>query len=100
MAAETADYLQGILDLEDYQVFLVDSTLQHNYTEMFAELEAVRRKGASKSDLYQLVSDKWSEASDTTFFKIFSEEQWAKYMRTPYGKQKKARDKRLAKKNR
>lgn len=98
MAAEVADYLQGMLSLDDRQVFLVDSTLQFNYAHMMEELEAVRRKGASGTELYELVSDKWSEANDTTFVKFFSDEQWKKYMRTPYGKQKKARDKRLAKK--
>lgn len=98
MAAEAADYLQGMLSLDDRQVFLVDSTLQFNYSNMVAELEAVRRRGASNTDLYEVVSDKWSEANDTTFAKIFSDEQWKKYMRTPYGKQKRARDKRLAKK--
>ena len=98
MAAEVADYLQGMLSLDDRQVFLVDSTLQFNYAHMMEELEAVRRKGASGTELYELVSDKWSEANDTTFVKFFSDEQWKKYMRTPYGKQKKARDKRQAKK--
>ena len=98
MAAEAADYLQGMLSLDDRQVFQVDSTLQFNYSHMMAELEAVRRRGASNTDLYEVVSDKWSEANDTTFAKIFSDEQWKKYMRTPYGKQKRARDKRLAKK--
>ncbi|MBO4571116.1 MAG: hypothetical protein J5699_04250 [Bacteroidales bacterium] len=100
MAAESADYLQRMLDLEDYQVFLVDSTLQYNYDGMLKGIEAVRRQKATNSDLYQRVTDKWSEANDTTFFKIFSPEQWKKYMRTSFGKEKKAREKRQAKRAR
>ena len=98
MAAESADYLQNMLDLEDYQVFLVDSTLQYNYDGMLKGLEAVRRQKATNSDLYQRVTDKWSEANDTTFFKIFTPEQWKKYLRTSFGREKKAREKRQAKK--
>lgn len=98
MAAESADYLQRMLDLEDYQVFLVDSTLQYNYDMVMKEYEAIKRKGASGGDLYRMASDRWNEATDTTFFKIFTPEQWKKYMRTSFGKEKKARDKRLAKK--
>ena len=98
MAAESADYLQQFLDLEDYQVFLVDSTLQYNFDCLMKEYEAIRRKGASNSDLYQMATDRWYEANDTTFFKIFTEDQWKKYLRTSLGKMKKARDKRLAKK--
>ena len=98
MAAESADYLQKMLDLEDYQVFLVDSTLQYNYDMVMKEYEAIKRKGASGGDLYRMASDRWNEATDTTFFKIFTPEQWKKYLRTSFGKEKKARDKRLAKK--
>ena len=85
MAAESADYLQKFLNLEDYQVFLVDS-------------DAIRRRGALNSDLYQMATDRWYEANDTTFIKIFTSEQWKKYLRTDFGKMKKARDKRIAKK--
>lgn len=100
MAAEGADYLQRILDLEDYQVFLVDSTLQYNFDGMMKEIEAVRRKGGSNSGLYQRITDRWYEANDTTFVKFLTPGQWEKYMRTSFGKEKKARDKRLGKQSR
>lgn len=98
MAAESADYLQQFLDLEDYQVFLVDSTLQYNFDGLMKEYDAIKRRGAYNSDLYQMATDRWYEANDTTFIKIFTEDQWKKYLRTSLGKMKKARDKRLAKK--
>ncbi len=98
MAAESADYLQKFLNLEDYQVFLVDSTLQFNYDGLMKEGDAIRRRGALNSDLYQMATDRWYEANDTTFIKIFTPEQWKKYLRTDFGKMKKARDKRIAKK--
>ena len=88
MAAESADY----------QVFLVDSTLQFNYDGLMKEVDAIRRRGALNSDLYQMATDRWYEANDTTFIKIFTSEQWKKYLRTDFGKMKKARDKRIAKK--
>ena len=41
--AETeADRLQKLLDLEDWQVFYVDSTLKHDYPAMIAEYEKLR----------------------------------------------------------
>ena len=35
-------------------------------------------------------------ATDEAFEKLFTEEQWTKYMKSVYGKEKKRRDKRMA----
>ena len=99
MAAEAADYLNKILDLEDWQLYQVDSTFLHNYEGMTGEVEVLRKKGANNSDLYVQISDKWMDKCDSTFLKIFSEDQWKRYLKlTTYGKAKRERDKRNAKK--
>lgn len=96
MAAEAADYLAKMIDLEDWQIFQVDSTFQYNFAHMTEEFNAVRKSGASNADLYQKVTDRWYAACDTTFMKIFNEDQWKKYLRTDYGKALRAREKRQA----
>lgn len=97
MAAESADYLAKMLDLEDWQIYQVDSTYQYNYTRLTEEYNAVRRSGASNSDLYRKVTDRWYAACDSSFQRIFTEEQWKKYLRTDAGKAMRAREKRQAK---
>lgn len=82
--------------LDDVQVFFADSILQHNYPAMMEELNQVKKTGASNSDTFQAVSDKWMAATDEAFEKLFTEAQWAKYMKSVYGKEKKRRDKRMA----
>lgn len=99
MAAEAADYLNKMLNLEDWQVYRIDSTFLYNFAGMTKELDVIRKKGATNSDLYQQVSDKWMDACDTTFHKVLTDEQWTRYLKvTTYGKAKRERDKRNAKK--
>lgn len=97
MAAEAADNLARMLKLEDWQIYQVDSTYQYNFAHLTEEYNNVHRSGASNSDLYRKVTDRWYEACDTTFHKIFNEEQWQKYLRTEYGKALREREKRQAK---
>jgi len=99
MASEAADYLDKILGLEVWQIYQIDSTFLHNFTEMTKEMDVIRKKGATNSELYQQASDKWMEASDESIRKILTDEQWQKYMKsTTYGKAKREREKRNAKK--
>ena len=96
--AETeADRLQKLLDLEDWQVFYVDSTLMHDWPAMIAEYDDLRMKKESNSSMYQAVQDKWMEQIDKTYEKIFNPEQWAAYLKTGAAKLQKAREKRKAK---
>ncbi|MDD2594789.1 MAG: hypothetical protein PHD11_03090 [Bacteroidales bacterium] len=95
MAAKEADKLMLLLELEDYQVFLVDSVLQHDMAAMLEEMENVKKSGASNQESYIVVSDKWLDGIDRAYQKIFSEKQWAKYLKSTYGKEKKKRDKRM-----
>lgn len=87
--------LTRLLNLDDVQLFFVDSILQYNYPAMMDEVTRARKTGASNSETYQVISDKWMAATDDAFQKIFTEEQWQKYLKSSYGKEKKRRDKRM-----
>ena len=92
-----ADRLQRVLDLEDWQLFYVDSTLKHDFPAMMAEYEELRKSKVSNTSLYVAVQDKWMEQIDATYRKIFNEEQWAAYLKQGAAKAQKARAKRRAK---
>ena len=92
-----ADRLQRLLDLEDWQVFYVDSTLKHDLPALIAEREALIKSKVDNSSMYMAVSDKWMEQIDATYKKIFNEEQWAAYLKSGAAKAQKAREKRKLK---
>lgn len=92
-----ADRLQRVLDLEDWQVFYVDSTLKHDFPAMMAEYEKLRSSKVSNTSLYVAVQDKWMDQIDATYKKIFNEQQWAAYLKSGAAKAQKAREKRKAK---
>lgn len=96
-AEQEADRLQKLLDLDDWQVFYVDSTLKHNYPAMVAELEELSAAKVSNSSMYLAVQDKWMEKTDSAYMKLFTEEQWTKYLKNGAGKAMKARAKRAEK---
>ena len=98
-AEDEADRLARILDLEDWQVFYVDSTLKHDYPAMIADYEKLQTSKVTNTALYQSVQDKWMDQIDQTYKRIFSEEQWAAYLKSGAAKQMKAREKRKAKGN-
>ena len=91
-----ADRLQKILDLEDWQVFYVDSTLKHDYPAMMAECEKLQASRVMNSSIYIAVQDKWMEKIDMTYQKIFTEAQWAAYLKSGALRAQKAREKRKA----
>lgn len=97
MAEEASDRLCTMLDLEDWQVFRLDSTFFHDYSEVTAEWEKLRRSGATNKELYMTVSDRIYAGMDSTIQTIFTPEQWNKYLKSEFGKEKRARDKRIAK---
>ena len=92
-----ADRLQRVLDLEDWQVFYVDSTLKHDFPAMVAEMDKLRNSKVSNMMLYQAVQDKWWEQIDATYKRIFTPQQWAAYLKSGAAKVQKAREKRKAK---
>ena len=92
-----ADRLQKLLDLDDWQVFYVDSTLKHDFPAMMAEYDELRKSKVSNQLMYQNVYDKWMEQVDRTYKRIFTESQWAAYLKSGAARAQKARDKRKAK---
>ena len=95
-AEEEADRLQKLLDLEDWQVFYVDSTLKHDYPAMMAECDKLQASRVMNSSIYIAVQDKWMEQIDATYKKIFTPEQWAAYLKNGAQRAQKARAKRQA----
>ena len=92
-----ADRLQRVLDLEDWQVFYVDSTLKHDFPAMMAEYEQLKSSKVENVSMYQMVQDKWMEQIDATYKRIFTESQWKAYLKQGASKAQKARAKRRAK---
>ena len=96
IAAKQVNDLIDRYKLDDYQAFKVDTLLQH-YVPIYNEaLRRVRNSGASQIESYQKVVDFWGDFLDSEYQKIFTEAQWKLYMKSPAGKEKKKRDKRLA----
>ena len=91
-----ADRLQKVLNLEDWQVFYVDSTLKHDYPAMMAECDKLQASRVMNSSIYIAVQDKWMEQIDATYKKIFTPEQWAAYLKNGAQRAQKAREKRKA----
>lgn len=94
---EMVETLGKDLKLEDWQLFKMDSTLMYNYTQLNAEMDNLRKAGVYNNEIYMMTSDKWTDAVDTTFQRhILNAKQWEKYLKSDFGRQKRARDKRMA----
>lgn len=89
--------LTDLLDLEDWQVFYVDSILTHDYKALEEELQDLRNKKVSNADLYYEVQDRFKDKIYYAYQKIFDEKQWAKYLKSGAGREKQAREKKQAK---
>ena len=97
LAAHEADRLGRLLELEERQIFYVDSTLHHDYVEMDIELKSMQSSKVSNTNLYYTVQDKWMEQIDKSLQKFFTEEQWAKYLKSGAARRQKDREKRREK---
>ena len=96
---QTIENYEKMLDLEDWQTFYVDSILTHDYEALRVELRALQTAKMSNADVYQQVQDKWAEQVYVALQKVFDEKQWEKYLKSGAAREKKARDKRAAKRN-
>ena len=85
------------LDLADWQIFMIDSTLTHDYKAMTEERMALYQSKVSNNSAYVAVADKWQEAIYQSYLRILNEEQRAKYLKSGAAKAKKAREKRAEK---
>lgn len=91
------DDMADRLDLEDWQVFYADSILTANFGELAREYEQLGRNRVSDADIYIRIQDGCMEKNYNAFRRILSDEQWAKYLKSGAAREKKARDKRAAK---
>ncbi len=96
---QTVENYERILELEDWQSFYVDSILTHDYDALRVELKSLQAAKMSNADVYQQVQDKWAEQVYVALQKVLDEKQWAKYLKNGAAREKKARDKRAAKRN-
>lgn len=87
----------NLLDLEDWQVFYIDSIMTHDYSAMRVEIKALSDSKVSNTDAYLRVQDKWMEQIYQSFNRVFDENQWNKYLKSGAAREKKSRDKREAK---
>jgi len=89
--------LSDQLELEYWQEFYVDSTLNHDYHALQEEMEELQKTKVGNTDIYQNVQDKWMQQIDDSYHLFFNEEQWKKYWKSTGQRNQKARDKRKAK---
>lgn len=93
----TVERYTELFDLEDWQVFLVDSILQHDSYAMLVEINNLSKAKVGNTDIYVQCRDKWDEQMYTAFRKVFDDGQWAKYLKNGAARDKKYRDKRAEK---
>ena len=89
--------LSDQLELEYWQEFYVDSTLNHDYHALQEEMEELQKTKVGNTDIYQNVQDKWMQQIDDSYHRFFNEEQWQTYWKSTGQRNQKARDKRKAK---
>ena len=96
MITKQVDDLIDRFKLDEVQAFRIDTLLQHYVPIYNQEVQHVKASGAAQANSYQVILDKWGEFFDNEYQKIFDEKQWAQYLKSYAGKEKKKRDKRLA----
>jgi len=92
------DRMTDLLDLEDWQVFYVDSIMTHDYKAMQDELQDLQQRKVSNTDIYYSVQYTWMDKMYYAFEKVFNEDQWAKYLKSGAARDKKRREKFFDKK--
>lgn len=91
------DDMASSLDLEDWQIFYADSILTTNFGALAKEFEELGKNRVSDLEVYSRLQDACMEKNYNAFRAILNEQQWAKYLKTGAARDKKARDKRAAK---
>ncbi len=85
------------LKLEDWQVFYVDSILNHDIRAMQAEIKSLSAAKVNNMDLYTQTQDRWAEQMYHSFRKVLNDEQWTKYLKQGADRDRRAREKRKEK---
>ncbi len=91
------DNMAESLYLEDWQIFYADSILTTNFGALAKEFEDLGKNKVSDPEVYSRLQDACMEKNYNAFRVILNEQQWAKYLKTGAARDKKARDKRAAK---
>ena len=99
MIEKEVEKYTNTLDLDMAQEFYVDSILTHDYFAMRAEMQEKSQARVANTDVYVAIQDKWAEKIYQAFHKVLDEDQWAKYLKSGAARDKKARDKREAKRS-
>lgn len=94
LAEKEAERLGRVLQLEDWQVFYVDSTLVHDYQAMEQEIKDLSQSKVTNTSIYQSVQDKWIDTIEESYKKFFTEEQWEAYLKQGAARAQKQREKR------
>ena len=94
IAEQEADRLAKLLDLEDWQVFYVDSTLKANYNHLKTEMDKLQMSKVTNTSIYMDVQDRCMEAIENDYKKWFTEAQWKAYLKSGAAKAQKQREKR------
>lgn len=89
--------LTNTLNLEDWQTFYVDSIMTHDYLAMQQELASLSMKKVGNSEMYLDVQYKWLDKMYYAYEAIFDKQQWAKYLKSGAGRDKKNREKHQSK---
>ncbi len=99
MIEKEVEKYTNTLDLDMAQEFYVDSILTHDYFAMRAEMQEKSQARVANTDVYVAIQDKWAEKIYQAFYRVLDEDQWAKYLKNGAARDKKARDKREAKRS-
>ena len=99
MIEKEVEKYTNTLDLDMAQEFYVDSILTHDYFAMRTEMMEKSQARVANTDVYVAIQDKWAEKIYQAFYRVLDEEQWAKYLKNGAAREKKARDKREAKRS-
>lgn len=96
MIEKSIENVDKYVHLDDIQIFFLDSIYNTNYHAMYEEFEAAKAAGSSNQETYQTISDIWMAKCDDAIEKLLTPEQWQKYLKCGYGKERKNREKREA----
>lgn len=81
-AVMEAERLEKELNLNQHQLFYIDSILQYNFVALSAEFEKMKAGGMQDTRSYMAVKDKWQDKTLKAFEAILDEQQYIKYLRS------------------
>ena len=94
IASEQADLIRRDLNLNDVQVFYLDSILLSNFEGVTKEIEELRAAGRQNDKTYEEIRKKWQEKTLNAVERVFDKKQFEKYMKVT-GVSSKERKQRL-----